>query len=160
MDNFNIKEAEKLRQKLDKQIQEYYAKQELDKYKKLSAFVGKCYKSKKQEKYYKVLSNYARNNNHLTCLTFKFDETEEYNFENTISVETKANGFHSMYPRLEIYFGDSFYDIDDVFCFGGGNFFDCVDEIAEEEFEVAMDRKYQEIKRKINNVPKEVKRIR
>ena len=33
MDNFNIKEAEKLRQKLDKQIQEYYDKQELNKYK-------------------------------------------------------------------------------------------------------------------------------
>lgn len=47
-----------------------------------------------------------------------------------------------------------------MFLFWRRQFLDCVDEISEEEFEAAMNRKYQEIKRKINNVPKEVERIR
>ena len=54
MDNFNIKEAEKLRQKLDKQIQEYYDKQELD-YRHLSVNATKVKNKKNTTKFFRIM---------------------------------------------------------------------------------------------------------
>lgn len=149
-DKENLKHLEEKQRQLSKRIHNIYLRQELEEYKSHEKYIGKCYKHKSENKYYKVLSNYSSNTCRLTCLKFNLDENiYDYYFKN-------ENMFRSENPNIDL--DICLFEIDDVFVFGNSVFFDKTIEISQEEFDQAqqkmIDKFIKETKEVTNNINK------
>ena len=141
-----IKELEKEQRIISEKLEKLKNKQKIVRYKNHESYVGKCYKHKDKNKYYKVLSNYSENDTRLTCLIFNLDDDVYH-----CSLRSASdNVFFYDYPNICL--DITMFEVDSVFTFGYSNFFDKVMEITTEQFEFAQ----QEM---INKFAQETKEI-
>lgn len=146
-----INQLEKEKQEIEKKLSKLYAKEKLDVIDSYRDYVGKCYIHKLRNEYYKVISNYSSSKFHITCLCFNFDEySYNYGFK-------QLTDFITDYPYVDID-TDVFY-IKEENCndsYLGNCFLDYVEEISEEEYEKAMDKKLRQLKQQTFELPFEI----
>lgn len=143
-----IYDLEKQKQEISKKLKEHYANEAIETLKSHQKYIGKCYKDKDSEKYYKVISEFANNQFRLTCLSVDLCRKP---FDFIISDPTL--GFTTNMENMEA----NVFNIEDVDAFTyPPNFFDRVYEISNEEFNEALDIKYQHFKLSIDELYKEV----
>lgn len=149
-DKEKLKDLENQRMKLSKEISRLYAKQRIEEYKSHEKYVGKCYKHKSKNKYYRVLSNYSTNSVRLTCLTF--------NLDNDVYKCMPINDLLVDKP-INISIDFEIFDVEDVFAFGISSFLNNVIEISKEEFDIAQQKmidkfikETEEVNKNINNM--------
>lgn len=125
------------RDEIDKILKSYKDKQNELYQQKTESYVGRYFKEiigKKTTMYYKILMS-----DPCYYLNFILSASKDY-----------SSIIHHKSDVYEYYeFDDAFFNIidDDEF------YFDGLIEIAEEEFNAAMDKKYQEFKQELNNIP-------
>ena len=146
-----INQLEKEKQEIEKKLSKLYAKEKFDVIDSYRDYVGKCYIHKLRNEYYKVISNYSSSKFHITCLCFNFDEySYNYGFK-------QLTDFITDYPYVDID-TDVFY-IKEENCndsYLGNSFLNYVEEISEEEYEKAMDKKIKQFKQQTFELPFEI----
>ena len=149
-----IKQLEKEKQEIEKKLSKLYAKEKFDVIDSYRDYVGKCYIHKLRNEYYKVISNYSSSKFHITCLCFNFDEySYNYGFK-------QLTDFITDYPYVDID-TDVFY-IKEENCndsYLGNSFLNYVEEISEEEYEKAMDKKIKQFKQQTFELPFEIENM-
>lgn len=151
-DKERLKDLEEQKRKLSNEINRLYRKQRLEEYKGHKDYVGKCYKHKSKNEYYKVLSNYSTNTSRLTCLVFNLDD-DVYQYQTSFRD----------YPDADVCIET--FGIEDVFAFGVSSFFYEVIEISSDEFDEAQRKmidkfikETEEVSKNINNIINESKK--
>ncbi len=128
------------RNKIDKILNSYKDKQDELYQQKTEDYIGRYFKEIINEKtivYYKILMN-----NPYYYLNFILSNSKDY-----------SSIIHHKSDVSEYYeFDDAFFNIID----DGEIYFDGLTEITEEEFNTAMDRKYQEFKQELSNIPNNI----
>lgn len=146
-----IKQLEKEKQEIEKKLSKLYAKEKIEIIDSYRDYVGKCYINKSRNEYYKVISNYSSSKYHITCLCFNLDEySYNYGFK-------QLTDFITNYPYVDI--ETNVFYIKEENCNAGhlGNsFLGYVEEISEEEFEKAMDKKLKQFKQQTFELPFEI----
>ena len=146
-----IKQLEKEKQEIENKLSKLYAKEKFDVIDSYRDYVGKCYIHKSRNEYYKVISNYSSSKYHITCLCFNLNEySYDYDFN-------QLTDFITNYPYVDID-TDVFY-IKEENCNDshlGNCFLDYVEEISEEEYEKAMDKKLKQFKQQTFELPFEI----
>lgn len=146
-----INQLEKEKQDIEKKLSKLYAKEKIEIIDSYRDYVGKCYINKSRNEYYKVISNYSSSKYHITCLCFNLDEySYNYGFK-------QLTDFITDYPYVDID-TDVFY-IKEENCndsYLGNSFLGYVEEISEEEFEKAMDKKLKQFKQQTFELPFEI----
>lgn len=147
-----IKELEKQRDKLKNQIEGYYENKRLELIKSRKNYIGKCYKHKKYDIYYKVLSPYSSNETRMTCLVVDFeDDIFEYGFK-------EKNIYYYDFPNIDVEL--NMFGIKDVFAFGiVEGFFESTNEITAEEFNKALEIKFNQFKSAIDEIGIEIEEM-
>lgn len=149
-----INQLEKEKQEIEKKLSKLYAKEKFDVIDSYRDYVGKCYIHKLRNEYYKVISNYSSSKFHITCLCFNFDEySYNYGFK-------QLTDFITDYPYVDID-TDVFY-IKEENCndsYLGNSFLNYVEEISEEEYEKAMDKKIKQFKQQTFELPFEIENM-
>ena len=146
-----IKQLEKEKQEIEKKLSKLYAKEKIEIIDSYKNYVGKYYINKSRNEYYKVISNYSSSKYHLTYLFFNFDDFS-YDFD-----FNQFTNFITNYPYVNIE-TDVFY-IKEENCndsYLGNCFLDYVEEISEEEYEKAMDKKLRQLKQQTFELPFEI----
>lgn len=128
------------RNKIDKILNSYKDKQDELYQQKTEDYIGRYFKEIINEKtivYYKILMN-----NPYYYLNFILSNSKDY-----------SSIIHHKSDVYEYYeFDDAFFNIID----DDEIYFDGLTEITEEEFNTAMDRKYQEFKQELSNIPNNI----
>lgn len=149
-----IKYLEKEKQDIEKKLSKLYAKEKFDVIDSYRDYVGKCYIHKLRNEYYKVISNYSSSKFHITCLCFNFDEySYNYGFK-------QLTDFITDYPYVDI--DTNLFYIKEENCndsYLGNSFLDYVEEISEEEYEKAMDKKIKQFKQQTFELPFEIENM-
>ena len=146
-----IKQLEKEKRDIENKLIKLYANEEIKKFDSTRDYVGKCYVHKTKNKYYKVISNYSSSTYKITCLCFDLDlYSYDYKFQTIGEFKTD---FPNISIDLELFYVEEENSSKDCF---GSNFFDCVNEISEEEYEKAMDKKIKQFKQQTFELPFEI----
>lgn len=149
-----IKQLEKEKQEIENKLSKLYAKEKFDVIDSYRDYVGKCYIHKSRNEYYKVISNYSSSKFHITCLCFNFDEySYNYGFK-------QLTDFITDYPYVDI--DTNLFYIKEENCndsYLGNSFLDYVEEISEEEYEKAMDKKIKQFKQQTFELPFEIENM-
>lgn len=149
-----INQLEKEKQEIEKKLSKLYAKEKIEIIDSYKNYVGKYYIHKSRNEYYKVISNYSSSKYHITYLCFNFDEYS-YDFD-----FNQLTNFITNYPYVNIE-TDVFY-IKEENCndsYLGNCFLDYVEEISEEEYEKAMDKKLRQLKQQTFELPFEIENM-
>ena len=149
-----IKQLEKEKQEIEKKLSKLYAKEKIEIIESYKNYVGKYYIHKSRNEYYKVISNYSSGKYHITYLCFNLDEYS-YDFD-----FNQLTDFITNYPYVNIE-TDVFY-IKEENCndsYLGNCFLDYVEEISEEEYEKAMDKKLRQLKQQTFELPFEIENM-
>ena len=131
-----IKNLRIQRNEIDKIIGGYEAKQDKLQKRKNESYIGKYFKEHQAENcitYYKILAA-----NPFNILMFSLEKNRN------LSIAFQRDAFSYEYD-----FDDSFIHFDESY---NSEFFDKLIEITEGEFNIAMDKKYQEFKHELSNI--------
>lgn len=144
-----IKELLKQRDELNSIINNYCELEEYNIFKNRTNYVGKCYKSKYKNKFYKVISQYSSNDTRITCAVIDLEE---------ISINYDFNHYSMKVDFPNIHVNDpNFIYIEDVFAFSDhARFFDDVNEITNIDFDRALSIKFYQIKNELNTIHKAI----
>lgn len=145
-DKERLKDLKEQKRKLSNEINRLYIKQNMEKIKDHEIYIGKCYKHKIENRYYKVLSSYSSNEYRLTCLTFNLDN-------NIYNVKLKLKSFDFDFPNICVDF--NMFEIDDVLVSETPikmDFFDKVIEISQKEFDNAQEKMIEKFIKETNSI--------
>lgn len=145
-----LKKLEQEKTRIEKEIKHLTTKEELECFQSHKEYVGKYFKHKDKDKYFKVISQFASNRYRFTCLVFDLNE-------NILSFNIPSTMHSDRFP--EIASDIDFFNLEDIFAFSeNSSFFKCTKEITKNEFEDAFNTKILMLLDELRSFPDEIEK--
>lgn len=145
-----IKKLEQEKMCIEKEIKYLTKQEELECFQSHKKYVGKYFKHKESDRYYKVISQFASNRYRFTCLVFDLNE-------NILSFNIPSTMHSDRFPEIES--DIDLFNLEDVFAFSeNSSFFKCTKEITKDEFENAFNTKVLMLLDELRSFPDEIEK--